>query len=119
MKQYQYRAIHTAIMAVYGKANKCENKKCNYRNPKRYEWSNKNHTYKLGRKGWRMLCVSCHRRYDIKKFGKKIWNKGLKGLQKWHNTSGLNTGTPWNKGKKTGIVPKSAFKKGCKPWNKK
>ena len=26
--------------------------------------------------------------------------------------------TPWNKGKRTGIVPTSAFKKGVKPWNK-
>lgn len=25
---------------------------------------------------------------------------------------------PWNKGKKTGLVPKSAFKKGFTPWNK-
>ena len=26
---------------------------------------------------------------------------------------------PWNKGKKTGLVPRSAFKPGCTPWNKK
>ena len=25
---------------------------------------------------------------------------------------------PWNKGIKTGIIPKSAFKKGCTPWIK-
>lgn len=25
---------------------------------------------------------------------------------------------PWNKGKKTGLIPKSAFKKGCKSWIK-
>ena len=25
---------------------------------------------------------------------------------------------PWNKGKKTGLVPKSAFQKGMIPWNK-
>lgn len=27
-------------------------------------------------------------------------------------------GTPWNKGKKTGLVPKTAFKSGHKTWNK-
>jgi RNA polymerase subunit RPABC4/transcription elongation factor Spt4 len=27
------------------------------------------------------------------------WNKGIKGLQPWMNTLGLNRGTPWNKGK--------------------
>lgn len=32
--------------------------------------------------------------------GRVVWNKGLKGLQSWHNISALNTGTPWNKGKK-------------------
>lgn len=26
--------------------------------------------------------------------------------------------TPWNKGKKTGMVPRSAFKEGFTPWNK-
>jgi hypothetical protein len=25
---------------------------------------------------------------------------------------------PWNKGVKTGLVPKTAFKKGCEVWNK-
>lgn len=35
------------------------------------------------------------------------WNKGLKGVM-----------TVWNKGKKTGLVPRSAFKKGHKTWNR-
>ena len=30
--------------------------------------------------------------------GKKAWNTGIKGLQIWHNTSGLKAG--WNKGRK-------------------
>lgn len=29
----------------------------------------------------------------------------------------LRSKVPWNKGKKTGFVPRSAFKKGDKPWN--
>ena len=39
--------------------------------------------------------------------GEQAWNKGLKGKI-----------IPWNKGKKTGIVSKSVFKKGMIPWNK-
>jgi len=30
--------------------------------------------------------------------GRKVWNKGIKGLQSWHNISGFKPG--WNKGKK-------------------
>jgi len=117
MKQYQYRAIHTAIVAVYGKPDKCE--LCNNtRGSKRFEWSNKDHKYSLLIKDWWSLCAKCHREWDAKKFGKVAWNKGQKGIKEWHNVSGLNNGTPWNKDKKTGLVPKSAFKKGVTPWNK-
>lgn len=99
MKKYQYRAIHTAISAVWGKPNKCE--LCNGKNKsKRFEWSNKDHKYTLNREDWWQLCASCHRKYDTEKFGKVAWNKGIKGLQDWHNVSGLNNGIPWNKGKK-------------------
>ncbi len=117
MKKFQYRAIHTAVVAVWGKPNKCES--CEGKNKsRRFEWSNKDHKYSLLRRMWWILCSTCHRRYDRRKFGHKTWNKGRKGLQKNHNMSGLLK-TPWNKGKKTGLVPKSAFKKGNKPWNLK
>ena len=119
MKKYQYRAIHTAIVAVYGKPLKCE--LCSgEKKSKRLEWSNKDHKYSLLREDWWELCATCHRQWDRKHFDRKdTWNKGLKGRQIWHNTTGLSKGAPWNKGKKTGLVPKSAFKKGMKPWNKK
>ena len=32
--------------------------------------------------------------------GTTAWNKGIKGLQSWMNTTGLNKGEPWNKGVK-------------------
>lgn len=35
------------------------------------------------------------------------------------SNSGVKKGNiPWNKGKKTGIIPKTAFKKGTIPWDK-
>ena len=51
---------------------------------------------------------SCH--YKVQKYCNRQcyivyhsgWMKGIKGLQSWHNISGLNSfrDTPWNKGKK-------------------
>lgn len=57
-------------------------------------------------------------KHSFDKLGRVIWNKGRKGLQKNHNTSGLLR-KPWNKGIKTGLAPRSAFQKGNKPWNAK
>lgn len=95
LKKYQYRAIHMAISAVWGKPNKCEI--CAGKNKsKRFEWSNTDHKYTLLREDWRMLCATCHRRYDRETFGHRTWNLGLKGRQKNHNTSGLKKGG-WNK----------------------
>lgn len=119
MKKYQYRATHTAIAAVYGKPNKCES--CHGKNKsKRFEWSNKDHKYTLHRSKWWMLCATCHRRYDRKKFGWNTWNKGRKGLQKNHNFSGL-LGGGWNKGKRTPKHIREKLSKahlGKTPWNK-
>ena len=76
-KQHEYRAIHTAIVAVWGKPKKCE--MCNNkRGSKRMEWSNKDHKYTLLREDWWQLCAKCHREYDGKIFHRKPpWNKGL------------------------------------------
>ncbi len=121
MEKYQYRAIHVAVAVVWGKPSKCE--LCNGKNEsKRYEWSNKNHKYSLLKKDWWQLCAKCHRRWDSKKFGKIAWNKGKKGLQKWHNISGIGKKIPWNKDKKENrpeVIEK--LKKshiGKIPWNK-
>lgn len=98
MEAWKNRAIHTAVGAVWGKADRCE--KCKGVNQsKRYEWSNKNHKYKLLRKDWWRLCATCHRRYDRKKFGYRTWNKGRKGRQPNHNSTGLVPGG-WNKGQR-------------------
>ena len=113
--KWRYRAIHTAVATVWGKASRCELKGC--KDAKRYEWSNKDHKYSLERQDWWQLCSKCHWAYDRENFGKIVWNRGRIGKQKNHNTSGLLR-EPWNKGKKTGIVPRSAFKKGNVPHNK-
>lgn len=108
MKEYQYRAIHIAVATVWGKPISCEI--CKGKNDsKRYEWSNKEHTYQLNRDDWQMLCATCHRRYDRNKFGHKTWNKGLIGRQSWHNTEGL--GQAWNKGRTMTKVERSVFRK--------
>ena len=56
-------------------------------------------------------------RHSFSVLKRVVWNKGRKGKQKNHNITGLLQG-PWNKGKKTGLVPKTAFKKGHIPHNK-
>lgn len=52
------------------------------------------------------------------KIGQSPWNKGLKGRQHWHNIEGL---VPVKKGNtqgfQKGFIPKTAWKKGHKPWN--
>lgn len=80
MNTWQYRAIHTAVAAVWGKPSICELREC--KDAKRYEWSNKDHKYSLERKEWWQLCSKCHSEYDGKTFGAPIpWNKGLKKIR--------------------------------------
>lgn len=65
-----YRAIHSWVVRLFGKANCCE--KCHAQNAKRYEWANISGNYLRDRSDWRNLCSSCHikehRRLDN-------WNK--------------------------------------------
>lgn len=98
MKKYQYRAIHTAVKAVWGMPSKCE--LCQGINKsKRYEWSNKDHKYSLDRKDWWELCATCHRRYDREEFDyPEPWNKGKSikmnnALDEYRKNNGA-----WNKG---------------------
>lgn len=113
-----YHALHAWLSRNKGKADHCENSNCTSRNPKKFEWSNISGEYKRDINDYESLCIRCHRKKDLGSV--KPWNYG----KKLHYTV-------WNKGKKTGLIPRSAwkkgetpkgsilFKKGQIPWNKK
>ena len=112
-----YSAVHQWIRRVWGKPTKCAH--CSITEGRRLEWATVGDTVTRDREDWLQLCRSCHKIYDDTRHGTVVWNKGIhrkynNALQEWHKDNEV-----WNKGKKTGIVPKSAFKKGYTPWNKK
>lgn len=60
-----YFRSHAWLIYWHGRASKCENPDCSYKNPKRYEWAlikGKRHEKK--RENYFQLCASCHRKYD-------------------------------------------------------
>ena len=59
-----YQGIHRWLRITYGKAYKCENNNCNYKNPKMFEWANISGIYKRDRSHYKMLCSSCHKKLD-------------------------------------------------------
>lgn len=123
-----YGALHSWIVRVKGRAIYCVECKRQDENVE-YEWANISGKYLRDMNDFRSLCVPCHRRETYLRGENKFyykgvhpplhkeeckcfrctgtaWNKGLKGKSKQ---------IPWNKGKKTGLVPKTAFKKGVAP----
>jgi len=63
--KWKYGNIHHWMLNHYGNATKCENKKCQSKNPKRYEWAlRKGKQYERDRNNFIQLCPSCHRKYD-------------------------------------------------------
>lgn len=66
--QAHKKSFHRWLQLHYGKANKCENFLCTNINANKFEWANiKGHKYSHNRKDYKMLCVLCHRRMDMKK----------------------------------------------------
>lgn len=61
-KEVGYFGLHAWINNKLGRPKQCEN--CGKVKAKKFEWANKNHTYKRNLKDWVRLCVSCHRLYD-------------------------------------------------------
>jgi hypothetical protein len=70
-QKYNVTAIHKWLNHYYGKANRCENKEC--KNKSNYfEWSLiKGRKYLRKRKNFKMLCRSCHTKYDMTRKRKK------------------------------------------------
>lgn len=61
-----YTATHMYIQKKYG-AEKTSCEKCGHDGSKvRLEWANISKEYKRERDDWMVLCVPCHRRYDLK-----------------------------------------------------
>ncbi len=61
-----YDNIHQWLKCNYGKASCCENKKCTYKTPKRFEWALvKGKSYEKNIQNYIQLCPSCHRKYDF------------------------------------------------------
>lgn len=71
--------IHGWLKFIYGKANKCESKKCNHKS-KHYVWAKlKNKEYDFKRANFWMLCASCHRLYDMTDEIRLKMSKSAKG----------------------------------------
>jgi len=61
-----YSAIHHLLSTNYGKATRCENLVCAFKNPQRYEWAYLgNNGYSRNKKDYVQLCASCHRKMDL------------------------------------------------------
>jgi DNA-directed RNA polymerase subunit RPC12/RpoP len=58
------QAMHDWIKKQLGKPQMCEH--CGDTSSVKYEWANKDHTYKRKISDYMRLCVKCHRKYDIK-----------------------------------------------------
>jgi len=93
-----YARVHHWLKKNYGRAHKCESKKCNG-SSKSFQWSKKKkRTYEEKRNNFWMLCRSCHSKYDLTPEGRKRLSKVNLGkkLSKEHRKkmSIAHKGTP-------------------------
>lgn len=58
-----YGTIHKWIYRTKGKAYMCE--KCETKESKTYEWSNKSGLYKQDLDDWQQLCKKCHHQKEL------------------------------------------------------
>ncbi len=61
-----YMAIHSWVRRHKGKPIKCIYCGKEKTTPKSIQWANRDHTYRRILDDYISLCVSCHRKYDIK-----------------------------------------------------
>lgn len=69
-QEASYTAKHMWIRYHYGTPKKCEH--CEATEDKMYHWANISGDYLRERDDYIRLCVSCHKRYDIKRLAGKI-----------------------------------------------
>src|SRR3954469_326119 len=79
-----YHGMQTWVKKTLGRPSRCE--ACGTEAVRRYEWVSRSGERKRDPADWMRLCVPCHRK--------------------------LRPQPSWNKGRKTGVVPRSAYKKG-------
>ena len=58
----RYMSIHRWVVKILGKPMSCSI--CKSASKKRYEWSNKDHKYRLNTEDWQRVCSQCHATYD-------------------------------------------------------
>lgn len=79
-----YFHFHKWLKDNFGKANKCENINCSFKNPKRFEWSLlKGKKYQRKRENFWQLCASCHRKYDYTEEQRIKCSTSHKGMKAW------------------------------------
>lgn len=79
-----YSYIHQWVRKTFGRASKCEECGLNrlIADRKRtFAWANLSGEYKQERADWKMMCYSCHKKYDLKRLNYSPWNKGNKLLR--------------------------------------
>jgi len=80
-----YKGLHNWLSKNFGKAYKCENPNCEKKS-KNYEWALKTgRKYSRNKEDYLMLCISCHRKYDMTEEEKKKISKTLTGHKSWNN----------------------------------
>ena len=68
--------VHLWVKKIKGTPRLCEH--CKRTDKKKYEWANKDHSYKRISSDYIRLCTSCHRKYDIKNNNYTLCKKKLK-----------------------------------------
>lgn len=78
-----YARVHHWLRTNYGSANKCESEACEHKSTN-YEWALKTgYEYVEKRENFLMLCVPCHRKYDVTELTRiKMRNLGTGRKQK-------------------------------------
>ena len=68
-------ALHLWVVYHKGKPTKCEHCGKDGLSGYKIHWANTNHKYKRNLDDWLRLCVSCHRKYDIKNNGYHLFGR--------------------------------------------